>query len=1157
MPKMQPSTATHGRRISSAVLAACALAVLVAVTDRQHAAPVGLAASSLYQAAAARRLSVKQMLAESLRLQKEGEKFPTFDIPSSRSNRLEEVEQPISGPHALDWRKGTGDPETPPAALQPQYVAPEGFDRVDDPVGDKDGWVNIGARAFRVTRGEDGELDHLDVPGDARIRPVADGWEVDIPDGVERDRYNDHYQMRRGNSLRRSHFSDEEWAANRLTRKFYKADMDKSSRRDAAWQETSGEMDRAGWNEDNSMMPIHAANDAYDEGSSSKPDVAVTRDRFYHWVSKDGRTDTSREKPEKQKKAVKVPEVTTADDNKPSWLLVRPSITDGTIKVERDVSGAIKHVAVPVSAMVEASGSDAWEISFPADAAKLRAGQTHQIASVDKRGTVRVADAADPSNTEKVESVTPQWSSVSAPGDEPGEDAKVSSAASEGDSAATNGQNIDRAAYGIPERAPSPVTPTARARGDESPARNKRDGRAAPRQVWGGWESHMIPVVDVYAPNEDPFYCADGTEASICGTTGRHEQEHDYSLGWDGNKKAQRALAKDKSRDHAGELGEVPTHQAQGSSYRETPASADPYKYVRDGHYAKILKHEQDIVGKWRHVEMSTGEQRKDAEEMEKAAHIEHAQSMKSVSDKAAPHAKHHRVLAQPYQQRTGLTVPPLPYKVRAPYDGSLNRVGYPNMRGGMRSEDGSLLPYDDRSGSGNNVISHKEWASDVWARSSPFGVRDVRDSLNRNEEGGARRRVDEGGYHEYQAGNHGFHEALPTDAHDADDSRESQGLRVDQSDIVGDEEGRRRVARGGDGNADEYNSSRPAVKADYHVDVHSKSKLHEGGGDTEDIYIPYSDKAAWGASDLAAQVKGRAARRITERSRRQSQSLNWPDDRNTRTEHASERRDERVDGHRGGSTWDRDEDSMGWKRIREDATRYEQVHLKRQHDRDQTLLQRRQRRAARDAREAQGSQMPSVGHFELLSLSPLSHSAAAEQRVNEIAAAKLASQVSPRHAHLTASASARLAEERVNQIAARKLAAVQRIAQRQTSLTSSAGDGNIGKMAQHLSSWLGAYQRHAPLPPRTSLSAGVDAVDRYNKAALAHILSSAHGGDAEARLTARQAVMTLKNEEHPRQLELRRSLQRSASLRSSLGDYLDDYGSGPQDAAAADGINL
>jgi hypothetical protein len=34
-------------------------------------------------------------------------------------------------------------------------------------------------------------------------------------------------------------------------------------------------------------------------------------------------------------------------------------------------------------------------------------------------------------------------------------------------------------------------------------------------------------------------------------------------------------------------------------------------------------------------------------------------------------------------------------------------------------------------------------------------------------------------------------------------------------------------------------------------------------------------------------------------------------------------------------------------------------------------------------------------------------------------------------------------------------------------------------------------------------------------------------------------------------------SLQRSSSLRQSLGNYLDDYGSGPEDAAAANGINL
>jgi len=1151
-----------GRRWVSAVAAALALAALVvAVVTNSGAAPVGLEAHP--HSASEKRLSLKQMLAESVRLQKEGAKFPTFKVPSAHGDRREDVEHPTSGPHALDWRKS--EPETP-AALRPEYVAPKGVDRVDDPVGDKDGWVNIGARAFRVTRGPDGELDHLDVPGDARIRPVADGWEVDIPEGGGRDRYNERFQMRRGNRLRRSHFSDKEWAANRLRQKFYAADVDKSTRRDPAWQETTKEMDRAGWNEDNSMMPIHAVKDAYDEWSSSNPTVTGTRDRYYHWVSKDGRTDTVDGEAPKQSTVKKLPVVNTADDNKPSWLVVRPSITDGTIKVERNAAGGIEHVAVPVSAMVESSGSGGWKISFPADAAKLRAGKTRQTTkrAVHSRGTVRVADAEDPSNSEKVESVTPQWASVSAPGDEPGEDAKVSSvrsirsAASEEDSTDIHGQNIDRAAYGISERAPAPVTPTIAVSGGKA-LRHSRDGLAAPRQVWGGWEQHMKPVVDVYAPNEDPFYCADGTEASICGTTGRPEQEHDFSLGWDGDKKAQRALAKEKSRDRAGELGQAPKRQARRSGHRETPASGDPYKYVRDGHYAKILKHEDDVVSNWAGrtggVEMSAGEQRKDAEEMEKDAQIEHAQSMKGVSDGEAPKEQAAKS-PRPYLQNTRITVPALPYKVRAPYDGSLNRIGYPNMRGGMRSEDGSLLPYDDRSGTGNNVIAHKDWASDVWRRPSPYGVRDVRDSLNRNEEGGARRLVDRGGYHEYESGNQGFHEPLPSDAHDSDDSRESEGLRVDQFDIAGDEEGRRRVARGGDGNAGEFDSSRHAAKADYDVDVVVKPKSREDDGDTQHIYIPYSDKTAWGSSDLAVQVKDRAVRRIEERARRRSQKLSWPHVSDAHREDVRGRRDER----RGGSqrAWDRDEHSMGWKRIREDEKRYEQVHLKRQHQRDQTLLQRWQRRAARDSREAKESQMRANGHLEQLSLAPLTRSVSvAEQRVNTIAEAKLAAQ-----AQSADSVSARLAQEHVNEVAARKLAAEARLAQHRggsalKSLTASAGGRNIVKVAKHMSSWLGAYERHAPLPPRTSLSAGVDAVDHYNTRALDHILSSSHGGDAEARLTARQAVTTLKAEEHPRQLEIKRSLVRSATLKSSLGDYLDDYGSGPEDAAAADGINL
>ena len=97
------------------------------------------------------------MLAESRRLQEEGKAFPTFDVPSSTADRVEDMGQhPTSGHHALDWRDGGSIRPDSPAV---EYVPPPGpIDRVDDPVGDKDGWVEVGDRAFRVTRSQDGSL---------------------------------------------------------------------------------------------------------------------------------------------------------------------------------------------------------------------------------------------------------------------------------------------------------------------------------------------------------------------------------------------------------------------------------------------------------------------------------------------------------------------------------------------------------------------------------------------------------------------------------------------------------------------------------------------------------------------------------------------------------------------------------------------------------------------------------------------------------------------------------------------------------------------------------------------------------------------------------------------------------------------------------------
>ena len=1021
-------------------------------------------------------------------------------------------------------------------------------------------------------RCSDGALDHLDVPGDARIRPVADGWEVDIPASGERDKYDERRMMRRApKRLTRSHFSPEQWAAVKLGRKFYQSEVSEGSRRNGAWDYADRDMDRAGWNEDNSQMPVRAARDwgeTWDGGEGG----AGSRDRYYHWVTADGRTDTDGAQPPADAGATEARgtsmQASAEHDSKPSWLVVRQSARDGTIKVERDARGNVKRIAVPVSAVVEPQGSGSWQIRLPKAAS-----------APEDDAVVHVADARDPANPEKVETVTRQWASVSAPGDLPGEDATVqnarggSSRAGKDDTdAQLDGQAVDRAAYGIPERVPEPSGGVRS--GEGAPPRRSRDALAAPRQVWGGWEPARKPITDVYAPNEDPFYCMDGSESSICGTTGRPEQEHDFSLGWDGVAKAQRALAREKSRDHAGELGEL----QRRAGYRETPASGDPYKYIRHGNYARILRDEDRVMGaaagRTGHVDMSAGEQGKDREEMEKNAQVERSMESMHAEPRRVPNARREDGGSEPRGGRRDAdrdqtaqledgpsgdprTVPPLPYKVRAPYDGSLVRVGYPNMRGGMRAEDGELLPYDDRSGAGNNVISHKDWASDVWAHPSVWGVRDVRDSLNRNEAGGAGRLVDDKGFHEYEAGNRGFHEPLPYDRHDADDSRESSHLRVDQFDVAGDEEGRRRAARGGDGNADEFDASRAAAKADYDEDMGTPHRNRDWDGDTRHIYMPYAGKAASWTAALGTDAKRAAALRIAERAaRRRAQTL-------------------RSDGRRaeGGDPRDQDEDLLDRERRerarhsdsdyeeerrehdeeerinreREDEKGFERRALARRHERDAAVLRRWSRRAARDSELAAASQTelaaPPPARLEQLSQTPLSPSAlAAEQRVNAIAEAKLKAQAARSTAHSLASVTARLAEEHVNEVAQRKLAAEARLARRhgvdstaslQTTSeadegaaatgTGSEGRGPTAKISHSISSWLGAYEKHAALPARTTLSAGVDAVDDYNDKALAHVLSSAHGGDGAARLTARQAYSVLKSEEHPQQLALKR----------------------------------
>ena len=122
------------------VLASVALAAVLVVLTARNEDIVSL------DEARGSRPSLQQMLDESVRLQQEGDKDPTFTLPAAQPERV------TSGPHALDWRKGDSDPETRITTTAAYKPPPGSIDRVDDPVGDEDGWVRMGDRAFRVTR---------------------------------------------------------------------------------------------------------------------------------------------------------------------------------------------------------------------------------------------------------------------------------------------------------------------------------------------------------------------------------------------------------------------------------------------------------------------------------------------------------------------------------------------------------------------------------------------------------------------------------------------------------------------------------------------------------------------------------------------------------------------------------------------------------------------------------------------------------------------------------------------------------------------------------------------------------------------------------------------------------------------------------------------
>ena len=100
---------------------------------------------------------------------------------------------------------------------QSEYRFPRDTEVVDDPPS---GW----AYTAHVQRDSDGGIEKIDVPNNAVVKRVADGWSIELPRPVPRDLYDTESYLPRGNHLYRRQFTDKQWAEKKLLEKFFRAE---------------------------------------------------------------------------------------------------------------------------------------------------------------------------------------------------------------------------------------------------------------------------------------------------------------------------------------------------------------------------------------------------------------------------------------------------------------------------------------------------------------------------------------------------------------------------------------------------------------------------------------------------------------------------------------------------------------------------------------------------------------------------------------------------------------------------------------------------------------------------------------------------------------------------------------------------------------------
>ncbi|EKX44607.1 hypothetical protein GUITHDRAFT_163496 [Guillardia theta CCMP2712] len=382
------------------------------------------------------------------------------------------------------------------------------YDRVDDPPA---GWVNVGTRSMHVSRSGNGELEKIDVPGDAVIRPVSDGYEVSLPDEQERDLYDEDRHIKKSRKwLKRSQFSDREWDENRLLRKFWNSEVHPDSRWHG-WSHVGNWIDHVS----DGDASMHVRLQRQEEGPGYPSNTDTTRNVWYYH---DG--SYSYDNPSK------TPAHEAEDFDEETG--------DGAH--DCDLKCMISHIAETIaSAIISNNSSKSAVLDHPLPKWLSRGEKS--------RTSVSVITSKDGS----VERIIVPYDSI-----------------------------LSRGSRGWKISFPN------RKNRQEGPGSTSEESVSLP--VSQRWVHPAHSIVDVYSPYSDPYYCVDGSSNPECGTDKWvRERTHDYSLGWEGPSKEERA------RDWEAHKSFVAEHE--GPEHSNTEPSKVGTQEDQEEQIAKTLVH--------------------------------------------------------------------------------------------------------------------------------------------------------------------------------------------------------------------------------------------------------------------------------------------------------------------------------------------------------------------------------------------------------------------------------------------------------------------------------------------------------------------------------------------------------------------------------------